>query len=75
MYERSNPFYEYFAGVLDMTNCKYEQFDKNHPDYRTSLHPHSGKTKVKLEGSGKSVSDTLASWVSETLIPSGISTR
>src|SRR5699024_1443009 len=29
MYERSNPFYEYFAGgMLDMKNCRYEQWDE-----------------------------------------------
>jgi hypothetical protein len=55
MYERSNPFFEYFAGgKLDMTNCKYEQFDE-----RTTritgfeFIPIQGKVKVKLEGSGK----------------------
>lgn len=55
MYERSNPFYEYFAGgLLDMTNCKYEQFDEKTcritgPKYK----PIDGKIKIKLEGSGK----------------------
>ena len=29
MYERSNPFFEYFVGGhLDMTNCHYEQADE-----------------------------------------------
>ncbi|MFQ3620848.1 MAG: acyclic terpene utilization AtuA family protein, partial [Spirochaetales bacterium] len=29
MYERSNPYYEYFAGGhLDMQNCVYEQYDE-----------------------------------------------
>lgn len=55
MYERSNPFYEHFAGgLLDMTNCEYEQFDEKtcritNPKYL----PIDGKVKIKLEGSGK----------------------
>lgn len=29
MYERSNPYYEYFAGgMLDMSECVYEQYDE-----------------------------------------------
>src|SRR5690606_35091872 len=29
MYERSNPYFEYFAGgMLDMTDCHYEQYDE-----------------------------------------------
>lgn len=55
MYERSNPFFEYFAGGhIDMTNCVYEQFDEKTcritgPKYI----PIDGKVMVKLEGSGK----------------------
>lgn len=55
MYERSNPFFEYFAGgALDMTNCIYEQFDEKTcritgPKYI----PSEGQIKIKLEGSGK----------------------
>jgi len=55
MYERSNPYYEYFAGgMIDMSQCKYEQFDEKtcritNPKYI----PIEGKIKVKLEGSGK----------------------
>jgi len=55
MYERSNPFFEYVAGgMMDMTNCKYEQFDKKTcritgPEFV----PIEGRVKVKLEGSGK----------------------
>jgi hypothetical protein len=55
MYERSNPFYEYFAGgVLDMTHCKYEQSDEKTTRITGQVFvPIQGKTKVKLEGSGK----------------------
>lgn len=55
MYERSNPYYEYFAGgCIDMSECRYEQFDAKTcritgPKYI----PVIGKVKVKLEGSGK----------------------
>lgn len=55
MYERSNPFFEYFAGgMLDMTNCNYEQFsEKTCRITGPKFVPIEGKTKVKLEGSGK----------------------
>ncbi|HHY61301.1 MAG TPA: DUF1446 domain-containing protein [Clostridia bacterium] len=55
MYERSNPFYEYVAGgMLDMTNCKYEQYDeKTCRITGPKFIPVQGKIKVKLEGSGK----------------------
>ncbi|MFO7153325.1 MAG: acyclic terpene utilization AtuA family protein, partial [Bacillota bacterium] len=55
MYERSNPFYEYVAGgVLDMTECRYEQFDeKTCRITGPKFIPTEGKIKVKLEGSGK----------------------
>jgi len=55
MYERSNPFYEYFAGgTLDMTNCKYEQYDEKTARITGQVFiPTQGKIKVKLEGSGK----------------------
>lgn len=55
MYERSNPFYEYFAGgMLDMTNCHYEQFDAKTCRITGSEYvPVEGDIKVKLEGSGK----------------------
>jgi len=55
MYERSNPYYEYFAGgMLDMSECVYEQHDEKttritNPKYI----PIEGKVKVKLEGSTK----------------------
>ncbi|MDI7259610.1 MAG: acyclic terpene utilization AtuA family protein [Thermodesulfobacteriota bacterium] len=55
MYERSNPFYEYFAGgMLDMTHCNYEQVDEKTTRITGQKFIHSqGKIKVKLEGSGK----------------------
>ena len=55
MYERSNPYYEYFAGgMLDMSECVYEQYDEKttritNPKYI----PIDGKVRVKLEGSTK----------------------
>lgn len=55
MYERSNPFYEYFAGgMLDMTNCKYEQYGERTTRITGQVFvPVEGKMNVKLEGSGK----------------------
>lgn len=55
MYERSNPFYEYVAGgMLDMSNCKYEQYDaKTCRITGPRFIPIQGKIKVKLEGAGK----------------------
>lgn len=55
MYERSNPYYEYFAGgMLDMSECRYEQFDdKTTRITNPKLVPIKGKIKVKLEGSAK----------------------
>lgn len=55
MYERANPFYEYFAGgMLDMTNCIYEQYDeKTCRITGPKFVPVEDKVKVKLEGAGK----------------------
>ena len=55
MYERTNPFYEFFAGgMLDMTHCKYEQYDKKTTRITNpKFVPIEGKIKVKLEGAGK----------------------
>lgn len=55
MYERSNPYFEYVAGgMLDMTHCKYEQFDaKTCRITGPAFIPVEGNVKVKLEGSGK----------------------
>lgn len=55
MYERSNPFFEYFAGgMLDMTKCSYEQYDEKTCRITGFEYiPAEGDIKVKLEGSGK----------------------
>ncbi|MCG8513614.1 MAG: DUF1446 domain-containing protein [Halanaerobiales bacterium] len=55
MYERANPYYEYFVGgMLDMSQCKYEQYnDKTCRVTDPIFIPKSGQVKVKLEGSGK----------------------
>ena len=55
MYERSNAYYEYFAGgTLDMTHCRYEQVDPKSTRVTGQIFlPTVGRTKVKLEGSGK----------------------
>ncbi|MDD5729335.1 MAG: acyclic terpene utilization AtuA family protein, partial [Victivallales bacterium] len=55
MYERSNPFFEYFAGgKLDMTDCAYEQFDARTTRITGARFiPIQGRIKVKLEGSGR----------------------
>jgi hypothetical protein len=55
MYERSNAYYEYFAGgTLDMTHCRYEQYDERTARITGQVFvPTVGKIKVKLEGSGK----------------------
>lgn len=54
MYERSNPYYEYFAGgMLDMTDCVYEQVDEKTTRITgQKFVPVQGDIKVKLEGSG-----------------------
>jgi hypothetical protein len=55
MYERSNAYYEHFAGgTLDMTGCRYEQVDPKTTRVTGQVFlPTQGKIKVKLEGSGK----------------------
>ncbi len=54
MYERSNPFEEFFAGgKLDMTNCHYEQFNERTTRITGSRFIPAEKMRVKLEGSGK----------------------
>ncbi|MDD3757144.1 MAG: acyclic terpene utilization AtuA family protein [Advenella sp.] len=54
MYERSNPFEEFFAGGrLDMTDCHYEQLtEKTTRITGSRFHP-AQQIRVKLEGSGK----------------------
>ena len=54
MYERADPYYEHVAGgVLDMRQCRYEQYDEKTtrvtgPEFRPAT-----EFRVKLEGSGK----------------------
>jgi acyclic terpene utilization AtuA family protein len=54
MYERSNPYEEFFAGgKLDMTNCRYEQITEKTTRVTGSNFIPSTQTRVKLEGAGK----------------------
>lgn len=55
MYERANPYFEFVAGgMLDMTNCVYEQFDEKTTRITgAKFLPSEEKIFVKLEGSGK----------------------
>lgn len=54
MYERSNPFYEYFlGGMLDMSECHYQQFDQKTTRITGSKYVPSQELRVKLEGAGK----------------------
>ncbi len=54
MYERANPFYEYFVGGrLNMTHCKYEQYDYKTTRITGPVFEPAEKYYVKLEGAGK----------------------
>lgn len=55
MYERSNPYFEAFAGgYIDMTDCVYEQYDEKTTRITGPKYvPTEGKTRVKLEGSAR----------------------
>jgi len=54
MYERSNPFYEtVLGGVLDMTNCRYEQYDERTTRVTGPVFTPATDLRVKLEGAGK----------------------
>ena len=54
MYERSNPYEEFFAGgKLDMTHCHYEQLDERTTRVTGSRFIPAEKVLVKLEGAGK----------------------
>lgn len=54
MYERSNPYQEFVAGgMLDMTHCRYEQFDERTTQITGPRFVPADVTRVKLEGSGK----------------------
>ena len=54
MYERSNPYQEFVAGgMLDMTHCRYEQFDDRTTRITGPRFVPIEVMRVKLEGSGK----------------------
>ncbi|NVH74073.1 DUF1446 domain-containing protein [Paraburkholderia sp. JPY432] len=54
MYERSNPFHEYVAGgLLDMTDCRYDQFNERTTRVTGPRFVPAETFRVKLEGSGK----------------------
>jgi len=54
MYERANPFYEHFlGGHLDMSQCRYEQYDQRTVRVTGPSFVPAGELRVKLEGSGK----------------------
>jgi hypothetical protein len=54
MYERSNPYFEHVAsGVLDMSQCRYEQVDEKTTRITGSRFVPGAEFRVKLEGSGK----------------------
>lgn len=54
MYERSNPYEEFFAGgKLDMTHCKYEQLTEKTTRITGSKFIPATQVRVKLEGAGK----------------------
>lgn len=54
MYERSNPYYEYFlGGHIDMSQCAYEQFDERTTRVTGPKFIPAKELRVKLEGAGK----------------------
>ena len=54
MYERSNPFFEYvLGGMLDMTRCRYEQYDERTTRVTGPVFVPASELRVKLEGAGK----------------------
>ena len=54
MYERANPFYEYFlGGHIDMTHCRYEQYDERTVRVTGPGYVPAAELRVKLEGAGK----------------------
>jgi hypothetical protein len=54
MYERANPFYEYFlGGHIDMSRCRYEQYDERTVRVTGPEYVPAPELRVKLEGSGK----------------------
>jgi Acyclic terpene utilisation family protein AtuA len=54
MYERSNPYHEYFlGGHIDMSGCVYEQFDERTTRVTGPRFVPAPELRVKLEGAGK----------------------
>ena len=54
MYERANPFYEYFlGGHIDMSRCHYEQYDGRTVRVTGPTYAPASELQVKLEGAGK----------------------
>jgi hypothetical protein len=54
LYERANPFYEYaVGGMLDMTQCIYEQFDEKRARIAGAKWIPAKEIRVKLEGAKK----------------------
>src|SRR6266850_4344922 len=54
MYERPNPFYEYFlGGHIDMSECRYEQYDERTVRVTGPSYVPASDLRVKLEGAGK----------------------
>ncbi len=54
MYERPNPYYEYFlGGHIDMSDCVYEQFDERTTRITGPRFVPAADLRVKLEGAGK----------------------
>jgi hypothetical protein len=54
MYERSNPYYEHFAGgMLDMSGCVYEQYDEKTTRVTGPRFVPAEELRVKLEGAGR----------------------
>ncbi|MGQ9675088.1 MAG: acyclic terpene utilization AtuA family protein [Chloroflexota bacterium] len=54
MYERTNPFFEYFTGgMIDLTQCQYEQYDEKTTRATGARYIPAKALLAKLEGSGK----------------------
>jgi hypothetical protein len=54
MYERANPFVEYFlGGHLDMSECRYEAYDERTCRITGPRYVAADELRVKLEGAGK----------------------
>jgi Acyclic terpene utilisation family protein AtuA len=54
MYERSNPYYEYFlGGHIDMSECRYDQVDERTTRVTGPRFVPAQELRVKLEGAGK----------------------